>query len=113
METPASKAFIRCSDGEIFIPHPGVEGRWLSKRMYESNSVNEGWSHWTTKLFMRLVSDGSFEVVWSKYDIETYSDYYKKQRDFNEAKRKYNEAKTGICEGCGMTLHVCLCSHDD
>lgn len=105
------RAFIRKSDGEIFEPHP-EKPNLVQRSYYEKFGEGcPGHKHWTIESFLNMPDD--FEPVWSKYDIEVYSDYYRLQDEFEQAKIKYQEHKTGICSGCGMALHVCLCSHDD
>ena len=104
-------AFIRKKDGEIFEPHP-TENHLLLKSMYDKfGDRSPGHKHWTIESFLNMPND--FEPVWSKWDIKVYSDYYRLQNELKEATIKYNEHKTGICSGCQMALHVCLCSHDD
>lgn len=104
-------AFIRKKDGEIFEPHP-TEDHLLLRSMYERFKDGcPGHKHWTIESFLNM--HDAFEPVWSKYDIDTYANYYRLQNEFEKAKIKFTERKTGICSGCGMALHVCLCSHDD
>lgn len=107
-------AFVRISDGEIFIPHPDKrkKKRWVNKIMFEEYN-QDGYFGWNTKLFSLYVVDGSFEPVFFNWQIPRVANFYRLQKEFKEAKIAYEEYETGCCHYCKMPLHVCLCSHDD
>jgi hypothetical protein len=108
---PKPFAFIRKSDGAIFIKHP-TKKHWVLKDLFEKHN-QEGWPYWTTDLFKSYAADGVFEVLFSKYGVELTSNYYRCQKEWEELKIKKWEFDNNECYYCHMPKHVCLCSHDD
>lgn len=55
-------AYIRISDGDVFIKHPYLENRWVNE-----NSLKKfgqlGYETWTTELFDKFVEDGVFTIA--------------------------------------------------
>ena len=72
----------------------------------------QGWPHWKTPLFMNFVADGTFDVAYTTKDAERESKFRKHLKDTKIKQLKEQEQRTGVCNGCNMALHVCLCSHE-
>ena len=103
-------AFIRKSDGDIYVRNPEIKDGWISPN---SLSGSLGWPSWTTNLFMSYVSNGEFDVAFTEEAKTLLSNFYKAKKKAEEAKIKNYEVNTGECYHCKMILHNCLCSHEE